>query len=77
MASIVKKKNNKLSKKFIKQVVDSYNDKFFKPIPYEKISKKNIKQVRTYIINYVDAYLKYILTEFLDAEKELKRKLKK
>tara|TARA_B110000285_G_scaffold231813_1_gene301377 strand:- start:2740 stop:2916 length:177 start_codon:yes stop_codon:yes gene_type:complete len=51
--------------------------KFILPIPYEKISKKNIKQVRTYIINYVDAYLKHILTEFLDAEKELKRKLKK
>jgi len=70
-------KNNKLSKKFIKQVVDSYNDKFFKPIPYEKISNKNIKQVRTYIAKYVDAYLKYILTDFLDREKELKRKLKK
>ena len=68
---------NKLSKKFIKQVVDSYNDKLFKPIPYEKISNKNIKQVKKYIINYVDSYLQYILSEFVDAEKELKKKLKK
>jgi len=69
--------SNKLSKKFIKQVVDSYNDKLFKPIPYEKISNKNIKQVKKYIINQVNEYLQYILSEFVIAEKELKRKMKR
>jgi len=68
---------NKLSKKFIKQVVDSYNDKIFKPIPYEKISNKNIKQVKKYIINQVNEYLQYILFEFVAAEKKLKKKIKK
>ena len=52
-------------------------EKLFVPIPYKKITNKQIPIIRRHIINYVDSYLKHILSEFATAAKELKRKLKK
>ena len=52
-------------------------EKLFVPIPYKKITNKQIPIIRRHIINYVDSYLKHILSEFAIAERELKRKLKK
>ena len=52
-------------------------EKLFVPIPYKTMTKKELPKVRRHIINYVDRYLKHLLSEFATAEKELKRKLKK